>query len=53
MKLIPDGASEKTKDSVPMYLDPKLVSQPVAALQLIYKEFDRVLGLVSLSLIHI
>ena len=47
MKLIPDGASEKTKDSVPMYLDPKLVSQPVAALQLIYKEFDRVLGLVS------
>lgn len=47
MTIIPDGASEKTKDSVPMFLDPKLVTQPVAALQLVYKEFARVEGLVS------
>ena len=47
MTIIPDGASEKTKDSVPMFLDPKLVCQPVAALQLVYKEFARVEGLVS------
>ena len=47
MAIIPDGKSEKAKDSVPMYLDAKLLSQPVAALQLIYKEFDRVTGLVK------
>ena len=47
MAIIPDGKSEKAKDSVPMYLDTKLLSQPVAALQLIYKEFDRVTGLVK------
>lgn len=50
MAIIPDGHKEKAKDSVPVYLDSKLVSQPVAALQLVVKEFDRVVHLVRKNL---
>ncbi|MGM9941531.1 MAG: Na/Pi cotransporter family protein [Bulleidia sp.] len=50
MAIIPAGEQEKVKDSVPLYLDSKLVSQPIAALQLVSKEFDRMIHLVRKNL---
>lgn len=50
MTLIPDGKKTDISDSIPMYLDSRLVSQPTAALQLVTKEFDRFIGLLKNNL---
>ena len=50
MTLIPEGKKTNIPDSLPMYLDSRLVSQPTAALQLVRKEFDRVTEIVRKNL---
>lgn len=47
MTLIPEGKKTNIPDSLPMYLDSRLVSQPTAALQLVTKEFGRVIKLLK------
>ncbi|XCP85940.1 Na/Pi cotransporter family protein [Roseburia hominis] len=47
MKLIPDGKKVSQDSSIPMYLDSKLIGQPVAALQLVAKEVLRCSHLVE------
>lgn len=41
MKIIPDGITRKIQPQEPMYLDNKLVGQPMAALHLVAKEVVR------------
>lgn len=50
MTLIPEGKKADIPDSVPMYLDSRLVSQPTAALQLVTKEFGRVIEMLKANL---
>lgn len=38
MMLIPDGKSKEIDPARPLYLDEKIISQPIAALQLVAKE---------------
>lgn len=52
MALIPDGKKADIPNSVPMYLDSRLVSQPTAALQLVTKEFGRVIEMLKDNMNH-
>ena len=47
MKIIPDGQKKVYSNAEPQFLDSKLVSQPIAALQLVVKEVARCIELVS------